>query len=55
LTSEKKHRKSVVGTPGWMAPELILKKEYNEKVDVWSTAIIAVELAEVKIYFHNIF
>ncbi|KAL4452909.1 hypothetical protein ABPG74_002474 [Tetrahymena malaccensis] len=45
LTQEKQRRKSVVGTPAWMAPELILKKEYNEKVDVWSTGIIAIELA----------
>lgn len=29
-----------------MAPELIMKKEYDEKVDVWSTGIIAIELAE---------
>ena len=29
-----------------MAPELVLKREYDEKVDVWSTAIIAIELAE---------
>lgn len=29
-----------------MAPELILKKEYDEKVDVWSTGIIAIELAD---------
>lgn len=29
-----------------MAPELISKLEYDEKVDVWSTGIIAVELAE---------
>ena len=29
-----------------MAPELILKRDYDEKVDIWSTGIIAVELAE---------
>lgn len=27
-----------------MAPELILKREYTENVDVWSTGIIAIEL-----------
>lgn len=46
LTKEKQRRKSTVGTPAWMAPELISKIEYDEKVDVWSTGIIAVELAE---------
>jgi serine/threonine protein kinase len=34
-----------VGTPAWMAPELIKKENYNEKVDVWSVGVIAVELA----------
>jgi serine/threonine protein kinase len=29
-----------------MAPELILKKNYDAKVDVWSVGIIAIELAE---------
>jgi serine/threonine protein kinase len=28
-----------------MAPELIKKENYNEKVDVWSVGVIAVELA----------
>jgi serine/threonine protein kinase len=46
LTQEKARRKSVVGTPAWMAPELILKTNYNDGVDVWSTGIIAIELAE---------
>jgi serine/threonine protein kinase len=46
LTKEQKNRKSVVGTPAWMAPELIKKEPYNELVDVWSVGVIAVELAE---------
>lgn len=46
LTKEQKNRKSVVGTPAWMAPELIKKEMYNELVDVWSVGVIAVELAE---------
>jgi p21-activated kinase 2 len=46
LTKEQKNRKSVVGTPAWMAPELIKKEFYNELVDVWSVGVIAVELAE---------
>ena len=46
LTKEQKNRKSVVGTPAWMAPELIKKENYNELVDGWSVGVIAVELAE---------
>jgi len=46
LTQETQRRKSVVGTPAWMAPELILKNHYDSSVDVWSTGIIAIELAE---------
>jgi serine/threonine protein kinase len=46
LTKEQKNRKSLVGTPAWMAPELIKKEYYNELVDVWSVGVIAVELAE---------
>jgi serine/threonine protein kinase len=46
LTEEQDKRKSVVGTPYWMAPELIRGLEYDAKVDVWSTAITAIECAE---------
>jgi serine/threonine protein kinase len=29
-----------------MPPELVLKQNYNEKVDIWSAAIIGIELAQ---------
>lgn len=46
LTSEEAKRKSVVGTPYWMAPELIRGLEYDAKVDVWSLGITALEMAD---------
>lgn len=46
LTEEQQKRTSVVGTPYWMAPELIRGQEYDGKVDVWSMAITALEMAD---------
>lgn len=46
LTQEKLARTSRVGTICWMAPEIIKGKgQYNNKVDVWSLGIFALELA----------
>lgn len=33
-----------VGTPIWMAPELLLQQKYSEKVDVYSFAICTYEM-----------
>mmetsp|Transcript_15738 Transcript_15738/g.17768 ORF Transcript_15738/g.17768 Transcript_15738/m.17768 type:complete len:325 (+) Transcript_15738:154-1128(+) len=48
LTKEEPQRTEAVGTPHWMAPELILEEEYGASVDVWSMAIVAIEMAEAE-------
>ena len=40
----KKGLKDLVGTPLYMAPELLKEQKYNEKVDIWSIGIMAYNL-----------
>lgn len=46
LTSDHKQKFDIVGTPCWMAPELITSNYHDCKADIWSIGIVLLELCE---------
>jgi len=53
LDSTLAQRKTFIGTPYWMAPEILMEMGYDRKVDIWSLGITCIEMVEMKPPFFN--
>ncbi|KAI8147570.1 kinase-like domain-containing protein [Fennellomyces sp. T-0311] len=46
LTKQQPKRNSIIGTPYWMAPEVIKGQEYDAKADIWSLGVLIMEMMQ---------
>ncbi|NXA16222.1 PAK3 kinase, partial [Sapayoa aenigma] len=46
LTPEQTKRSSFLGSPFWLAPEMLRTNEYDAKVDIWALGITVIEMVD---------
>eukprot|EP00042_Codosiga_hollandica_P051049 m.621116 g.621116 ORF g.621116 m.621116 type:complete len:317 (+) comp58211_c0_seq2:140-1090(+) len=59
MRSPRDRRSSFIGTPNWMAPEVIVcekdrSRSYDNRCDIWSLGVTLIELAELRAPHHDL-
>jgi serine/threonine protein kinase len=53
ITSDAVLKNTLIGTPSWMAPEIIDGEGYSSKVDVWAIGVLIFEMTEKSLPFRG--
>lgn len=53
VSDQVPRRRSLVGTPYWLSPEIISRQSYGPEVDIWSMGIMIMEMVDGEPPFYN--
>uniref|UniRef100_A0A6G1SJW2 non-specific serine/threonine protein kinase n=1 Tax=Aceria tosichella TaxID=561515 RepID=A0A6G1SJW2_9ACAR len=53
VSEQVPRRRSLVGTPYWLSPEIISREAYGPEVDIWSMGIMVMEMVDGEPPFYN--